>query len=343
MSAAGAALAAAGTSLVLAGGLAALVAWAGPLDSPRARGLHSTPTVTSGGLAVLAATALGALAFSALVPAPAPHLAKAALALGLAGGVGLIGALDDLVDMGARAKLGAQALVALLFALMVAHVERLPLGGGLALPLGPVLGAAGTVLWIVVATNATNFMDGADGLAAGSLALVLAALAVAGFAEGEVAVAGIALAGAAALAGFLPWNLPLRRLFQGDVGALFSGFLASSLAVVAAGRVSLYLVPFCMIPFLTDVLLTLLVRARRGQSLFEAHRDHLYQLWLRATGRPHRALTFRVWAIVAAYCAAGLACEAAPEGLRPPLFALGVAVAAAAWVQARRRLEPRVA
>jgi UDP-N-acetylmuramyl pentapeptide phosphotransferase/UDP-N-acetylglucosamine-1-phosphate transferase len=334
-----AALAGAAASLAVAAASSALVAWTGPLDKPRARSSHVHPTVTSAGLAVMAGAAVGLLVFAHLAPFPLIGLAPTALALGFAGGLGLLGAFDDLVDIGAKGKLLAQAVVGLLFAAMIARIEALPIGGGFRLPLGPVIGALGTTLWLVVATNATNFMDGVDGLAAGSIALVLATLAAAGFVEGETAVAGAALAGAAALVGFLPWNLPARRLFQGDAGALFSGFLAASLAVTASGRVSLYLVPTALTPFLTDVLLTLTVRARRGESLWEAHRDHLYQLWLHKTGKPHVALTLRVWAIMAAYCAYGLACEAAPEGLRPPLFALGVAVAAVLWRQARRGLE----
>jgi UDP-GlcNAc:undecaprenyl-phosphate GlcNAc-1-phosphate transferase len=103
--------------------------------------------------------------------------------------------------------------------------------------------------------------------------------------------------------------------------------------------VSLYFAPTAMIPFLTDVLLTLLIRARRGESLFEAHRDHLYQLWLRKTGKPHAALTLRVWAIMGAYAAYAIACEAAPEAVHPPLFAIGVLVAAILWRRTRRRLE----
>lgn len=339
MSIGAAALAGAVLALAVAVGFSALIAWAGPLDSPRPRGSHSTPTATSGGLAVMAGSGLGLLLFAWLMRGEPPGLANAALALGFAGGLGLAGALDDLIDLGAKGKLMAQAATALLFALMVQRIEALPIGGGVVLPLGPIVGALGTTLWLVVATNAVNFMDGVDGLAAGSLAIALAALAAASLFQGEFGVAGAALAGAGALLGFLPWNLPARRLFQGDAGALFAGFLASGLAVIAAGRVSLYLMPFALTPFLTDVLLTLLVRARRGVSLFEAHREHLYQLWLQRTGRPHAALTVRVWGIVAAYALAGLASEAAPAGVRPILFAVGVALAASGWFAARRRLE----
>lgn len=334
-----AALAGAGVGLATAASACALVAWAGPLDAPRARGSHTTPTVTSGGLAVVAGTSLGLIVFALLASGMVLSLASAAMTLGFAGALGLFGALDDLVDLGAKGKLLAQAVVGLMFTVAVQRIEGLPLGFGFVLPLGAVLGSLGTVLWLVVATNAVNFMDGANGLAAGSMAIVLAALGAAGAIQGEPAVAALAFTGAAALAGFLPWNLPGRRLFQGDAGALFSGFLAAALAVVAAGPVSVYFVPMALTPFLTDVLLTLLVRARRKQSLWQAHRDHLYQLWLRQTGGTHAALAVRVWGIVGAYCAAALACEAAPEAWRFPLFMLGVAIAAVSWRTARQRLE----
>ena len=326
-------------SLVVASAFCALVAWAGPLDAPRARSSHTRPTVTSAGLALMAGSAVGLLLFAVLAPAPLVGLAPTALTLGFAGGLGLLGTFDDLVDVGAKGKLLAQTLVGLLFAILIARIEALPIGGGVALPLGSVIGVVGTTLWLVVATNATNFMDGVDGLASGSLAIVLTALAIACFAEGEPGAAGAALVGAAAIVGFLPWNIPSKRLFQGDAGSLFAGFLAAGLAITASQRVSLYFAPTAMTPFLTDVLLTLAVRARRGQSLYEAHRDHLYQLWLRRTGKPHAALSFRVWAIMAAYAAWALVSEAAPEGGRPLLFALGVAVAAVLWRMARRRLE----
>lgn len=344
MDLAGAVLAAAGVSAAAAAGGAALVAWAGPLDAPVARSSHVVPTVTSGGLAILAATALGLAVFGALAPDGRTDLARAALALGFAGALGLLGALDDLFDLGAKPKLVVQALASVVFAALVARIETLPLGPGMAAHFGVVAGVLGTALWLVVATNAVNFMDGANGLAAGCVAIALSALGAAGLIHGQPAVGAAALIAAAAIIGFLPWNLPARRLFQGDVGALFTGFLVAGLAVVGATAqpdraLSVYLVPFALTPFLTDVLLTLAVRAKRGQSLFQAHRDHLYQVWLTRTGGSHVALAFRAWAITAAYAAAGLASEWAPVGTQPLLFAGGVAVCAGAWVAIRRKLE----
>jgi UDP-N-acetylmuramyl pentapeptide phosphotransferase/UDP-N-acetylglucosamine-1-phosphate transferase len=344
MDLAAAALAGAGASAAAAAAGAALVAWAGPLDKPVARSSHAVPTVTSGGLAILAGVAVGLAVFALAATEGRTDLARIALALGFAGAVGLLGAVDDLFDIGARTKLLIQAIVALAFAILVARIEALPLAPGLVVSLGAAAGVLGTALWIVVATNAVNFMDGANGLAAGCVAITLGALSAAGFMAVQPALGGAALVATAAIVGFLPWNLPARRLFQGDVGALFTGFLIAALAVIGATAqpdraLSVYLVPFALTPFLTDVLLTLALRAKRGQSLLQAHRDHLYQVWLTRTGRSHAALAFRAWTITAVYAGAGLACEWASRDLQPLLFAAGVAVCAGGWVALRRRLE----
>ncbi len=340
-----AAIAAGLASAVTACGLSGLIAWAGPVDPPGSRTSHKRPTPTSGGLSMLAAAGLGAFVFARLC-AGGGGLAAVAATLALAGVLGGMAALDDLYDFGAKAKLAVQAVAALIFALFIGRIEVLPLGV-FDLPLGPVIGGVGTALWIVVATNAMNFMDGANGVAPGAQVITLAAFACAAFQAGLPMLGGAATAGAAACAGFLPWNLR-GKLFQGDVGALFSSFLLAGLAVLAAkggggtghGAVFLYFAPLALFPFLTDVLLTLLVRARRGERLFEAHRDHLYQLWLKHhPARTHSALAARVAAIMAAYAAMALGLQHAPAGLQPPVFAALVAATAWAWTAARRRLE----
>ncbi|HZZ33001.1 MAG TPA: hypothetical protein VFE10_13525, partial [Phenylobacterium sp.] len=173
-----------GTALAVSAGVAAafagLTAWAGPVDLPRDRGMHHRPTPTSGGLAILAGASLGTLVFACVAGGhDAAGMRLAAATLGFSGAVALLGALDDLVDVGAKAKLLLQAVAALLYAVLVARIEAVPLGAGVILPLGPVLGALGTALWIVVATNAVNFMDGANGVAPGALAVALGVLGVA--------------------------------------------------------------------------------------------------------------------------------------------------------------------
>ncbi len=262
--------------------------------------------------------------------------------MGFACAFGLFGALDDIADLGARLKLGLGALLGLAFTVTVAPIQALPLTDTLSLPLGPALGALGGALWIVTATNAVNFMDGANGVAPGGAAVALAALAAAAFAGGAPGVGAAALAGAAATAGFLPFNLK-GRLFQGDAGALFGGFLFAALCLVACGRdgrgpVGLWFGPTALLPFLTDVLLTLLRRARGGRPLLQAHREHLYQRWLAASpGRTHAALALRTTAAMAASSALALALNAAPEPWRAAGFALATLGAILAWRAAGTR------
>ena len=196
--------------------------------------------------------------------------------------LGLVGAWDDLFDLGARFKLLTQIVLSLLFAVFVARIEAIPLTSGLNLPLGAVVGVIGTALWLVVVINAVNFMDGANGLAPGAVAITLLAFALTAFQQGAPSYGGTAIVAALAAFGFLPWNFPKARLFQGDAGALFSGFLLAALAVIGAGPrgqgpVFLLFAPLALLPFLVDVLLTLLVRAKAKKRLFDAHSEHLYQ------------------------------------------------------------------
>ena len=293
-------------------GLSALLSWCGPVDRPRDRGMHATPTPTAGGLAMMGGTAA-----ALLVVAPFAHLSAlvdpplcAAFAIALLHG--LIGALDDVFDFGARAKLLAQVALALVFAIFVAHPVRILVTDGLALNLPVWASIAGTALWVVVVVNAVNFMDGSNGLIAGAMAIVLAGLGLRALSGEWPLLAVLWLAGSAAYLGFLPWNFPRARLFQGDAGALFAGALVATLAVVAGGKVgadaalNLFAAPIALMPLLTDVLLTLAVRARRRAPLFKAHRDHLFQRWLAAHGGNHAKLARRLWAITGAFTFAAM-------------------------------------
>ena len=136
----GAIIAGAAAALTAAAIVSGLVAWAGPVDRPRERGSHKTPTPTSGGLGIIAGTGLGLWVFNTLAPNPSIELVKLAVAFGLAAALGLIGAVDDLLDLGAKTKLLAQISIALLFAALVAHIEAIPLWGAHSLALGPILG-----------------------------------------------------------------------------------------------------------------------------------------------------------------------------------------------------------
>jgi UDP-N-acetylmuramyl pentapeptide phosphotransferase/UDP-N-acetylglucosamine-1-phosphate transferase len=341
----GASIAASAVALMAAGAISGAVAWAGPVDRPRERGSHHTPTPTSGGLGILAGACAGLMTFAALAPATTADVGKIAAALGLASALGLLGALDDLFDFGAKIKFLAQVALALLFSIVVARIEAIPITGALSLSLGPVVGVIGTALWLVVVVNAVNFMDGANGLAPGAVAIALFAFAFMAFAGSSILCGAAALTAALAGLGFMPWNFPKARLFQGDAGALFSGFLLAELAVIAAGSsgrgpVFVLFAPLALLPFLVDVLLTLLVRTRAKQRLFDAHSDHLYQRWLARHGRFHQALAWRMFAVMGVFAAGAVALG--PVGCAGQLlgFVAATIAAVSVWVLISRRNPP---
>ena len=325
--------------LALAAGISALltglVAGCGPIDSVKARSSHYTPTPTGAGLGILAGTAAGA----ALLAPGAPALAVAAAAAAM---LGLFGAADDLLDLGAGPKLFVQIAAALAIAIWGPRISELPLAPGFTLQLAAAAGVAGTALFLLVLMNAVNFMDGSDGLAPGWAVIAALGLALASWSAADRELAAVALAAAAAGLGFLPWNLR-RRVFQGDVGAFFSSAFLGGLGLLMAmrGVTTPYFVVFTALPLIVDVLLTLIVRARRGGNLSEAHKEHLYQLWLHATGRPHLALAGRVWALVAVTTAIGFSFELyAPQWAFAGLMATTAALSAG-WVRLRARLSDR--
>ncbi len=172
--------------------------------------------------------------------------------------------------------------------------------------------------------------------------IVLIAFAFAAFAAGAPLCGGAALTLAIAGLGFMPWNFPKARLFQGDAGALFSGFLLAELAVIAAGSrgegpVFELFVPLALLPFLVDVLLTLLVRVNRKQRLFDAHRDHLYQRWLARHHRSHQELAWRLFSLMAVFAASAVALQRVGPAGQLAGFIAATALAVVVWSVLSRR------
>ena len=146
----------------------------------------------------------------------------------------------------------------------------------------------------------------------------------------------LALLGAAAGLGFLPWNLPAGRIFQGDAGALFSSALFAALVLEAAGRsgegaVSLWFGPLALLVLLTDVFITLLARARRRAPLLSAHRDHLFQRWLGVGGRTHGGLSVRIWGMTLGLTIAAISLQFVPVACRSVIFGLCLVLSVVGW------------
>lgn len=324
----------------------------GPIDNPRARGSHADPTPTSGGLVIMAATALSIGVALGFWGREIPGSSRDGLALfGFAAVLGLSGAIDDMFDLPPRLRLLFQAVVCLIFAWLY-RVTALDFGFGLNVHLWAPVGLLGSALWLLVGINAVNFMDGSNGLAVGVQGLsllVLSGLMI--MAAGEIALGtylGLAVvicaAAAGAHAGFLPFNLPLGRVFQGDAGSLFGGGLITGAALVlkAYGAASVWFTGFVLAPLLVDVVLTLGVRLIERRDVFRAHKEHLYQLWLQHCDPDHGRLALHVWGLCAVCSLIGLGAHiidvAWRVDLRFPLLALVVAILSILWVRTRRQL-----
>lgn len=234
----------------------------GLMDAPNARSLHTVPTPRAGGVGIVLSVALSmavATIFNSLDFSP--FFVSLAVAWLLVFSVSLF---DDIHDLRAGIRLLVHGAAALLVV------------SGLDLPVAwwPIV-----VPGIVWATNLFNFMDGMDGLAAGMGLIGSLTLLILFSSSGMPVAALLTAVLAGAVSGFLPWNLPRASLFLGDAGAAPLGFLLASLALVGVseGAFSVPVAALPFLPFVLDASLTLAFRAARGDVLWKAHREHLYQ------------------------------------------------------------------
>lgn len=267
-------------ALLSAGAVRAMIARP-ILDHPNHRSAHARPTPRGGGAGAVLAFVAGMLVlyqaadFARIAERPFLGVILAALA------IAAVGLWDDVRDLPARVRLAAQLGAALVAVATGLSLTRLALPG-----IGPVelgwLGLPLTLFWIVGCTNAVNFMDGLDGLVGGTLVIACAALALVAAHQGGWFVYAAALFLAAGFLGFLPFNLHPARIFMGDVGSQFAGFMLAVLAVAAsrfdASQVSFLIVPLLLFGLLFDAAFTLARRALMGERLGEGHRTHLYQM-----------------------------------------------------------------
>jgi len=254
-------------------GAEAMARWRVLVDMPNERSSHKLPTPRGGGIGLV----IGALAGGAIAAAPSPELGGLAIGGAIAAIAGLA---DDRKAQGPLIKFGAQFIAAFVAMASGLVFERV------ALPIFGVVelgwtGTAITLLWFVGLTNAYNFMDGLDALAAttGTVAALFLGLAL--LMMGQDATAKLAFVLAAACFGFLIVNKPPARVFMGDVGSQFLGFVFAGLGVLAAraetGGLAFWLVPLLLMHFLFDTIFTATRRALNGENVLAAHRTHLYQ------------------------------------------------------------------
>jgi len=240
----------------------------GLVDRPNERSSHSIATPRGGGVGIV-------LAFLF-----AGFFLKDYLFIILAGVVGLIGLLEDRFAILPKIRLLFQFVIAALVVILFRGVPA------------SVITVFVFLFWIVFiagTANFFNFMDGINGIAGltgfvgfGLMALFL----LLNSHESDAAVMNLALS--MGCLGFLPFNISKAKVFMGDVGSIFLGFIFASFVVKLSLSADVFL---CLIMFLStfyaDGLITIYSRWRKGENLMEAHRNHLYQYLCNELQVPH--------------------------------------------------------
>ena len=279
----------------------------GAVDLPEERRAHHKPTATAGGVAIfIAFWVAAALSGSLQDPATVGILVGSAF-------LAVLCLVDDIYHLSPAPRLLGQivvAMIALQWGVRVAGVTN-PLalfGGSAYLSLGAWSGPV-TVVWIVFMTNAINWIDALDGLAAGVCALAAGTLAVMAISAGMTDVGVLSAAAAGACLGFLPYNFTPASIFMGDTGAMFLGYLLACVSVTGALKSTAVLAVFVPVLVLGvpiyDTLSTATRRAVNGQPIYTADRTHLHHRLL-ARGFTQRQTVLLIYGLTAVLCSVAL-------------------------------------
>lgn len=245
----------------------------GAVDVPKDnRRMHKKPMPLLGGLSIFLGFTISGLLFCELTPSVIAAWFGGLLII-------IIGILDDKYALNAWIKLFGQiaaATVAVgLGGVQIDHINlfgRYIHFGVLAIPI--------TILWIVGMTNAINLIDGLDGLACGVSAISSTSLLIVTLMHADLAVAMLTAILTGACIGFLPFNRNPAKIFMGDTGALFLGYMLSILSIIGVFKTTAvvsFLIPVIIFGYpLFDTVFAFARRILQGRSPFSADRGHLH-------------------------------------------------------------------
>jgi UDP-GlcNAc:undecaprenyl-phosphate GlcNAc-1-phosphate transferase len=236
----------------------------GFVDLPAQRKVHHTPIPLMGGVAIFAGAVVAVLLFSNQL---ADSVVGVFLAMSL---VAFTGLLDDRYHLPAWAKLGSQFVAFLILAFFDIQVK---------LPLPDWIDTIITFIWLAGISNAINFLDNMDGLSAGVSGVAAAFILLLGLQNNQFLVSALSAAVLGACLGFLRFNFKPARIFMGDAGALFLGFILAILGLQLRFPENVNFVTWMVPVFILavpifDTTLVIFSRLRRGVSPNTAGKDH---------------------------------------------------------------------
>ena len=242
-----------------------------PKDNRR---MHKVPIPRMGGLAIFAGFLVSVLFFVPLGTEFRSILIGALILV-------VLGIIDDIVALKPKTKFAGQIIAALIPALSGVSIHGIvnPFVPGQYSTLG-IFSIPLTVIWIVGITNAVNFIDGLDGLACGVSAIATVTMFIIAVLFGETYIALMMAALAGACLGFLPYNMNPAKIFMGDTGSMFLGYILATVSI--QGLFKFYAVISFAVPFILlglpifDTGFAIVRRLLKGQSPLQADRGHVH-------------------------------------------------------------------
>jgi UDP-GlcNAc:undecaprenyl-phosphate/decaprenyl-phosphate GlcNAc-1-phosphate transferase len=275
----------------------------GVVDRPNQRKIHSDHKPLMGGLALYASFAFALLLFS-----PALHMDDVLAILSGAAVLAVIGLMDDHYNLGIRIRLVVMVLAVCVLIGAGIHIRMFH---------NPLIDYPLTIIWVVAVTNAVNFLDNMDGLAAGLTAIAAAFFLLIGLLEDLALVRILSAALLGSAMGFLTYNFNPASTFMGDMGALPLGFVLAVLGIVVefgSQPVSVsWLVPVLVLALpIFDINLVIFTRLLEGRSPGEAGKDHTSHR-LMSIGLKQRATLLVLYGACVFFGMVGLVISGAPS------------------------------
>ncbi len=236
----------------------------GVVDHPNQRKIHKDNKPMMGGLAIYVGFALALILLS-----PPQYLIEFGALLCGSAFLALVGLVDDRYTLGIKSKMLAEIIATLVLIAAGIHIQMFN---------NPLIDDPLTLFWVVALTNAVNFLDNMDGLAAGLSAIAGGFFTLIAFTQGLSLVSSLAAALTGSAVGFLIYNFSPASSFMGDMGALVLGFLLAILGIklkFTSPPDVTWMVPLLVLALpLFDITLVVITRILEGRSPGQAGKDH---------------------------------------------------------------------
>ena len=275
----------------------------GAVDKPDARKVHHGPIPRLGGLAIYAGFMVSVIATIGFTYEMVGIMVGATFLIA-------VGIADDVYSLPPKVKLLGQIIAAaipvVIFNINIEWID-VPRLGIIYLP--EIISLPLTIFWIIGFVNTVNLIDGLDGLAAGIATIASIAIALLAFQMGQWVAAAAMVAMTGACLAFLQYNFNPAKIFMGDTGSMFLGYIISAVSVMGSMKTvatAVLIVPLLALTVpITDTLLAIVRRKSSGVPIFSPDKNHLHHRLL-AKGLNQKQVVLVMYALTAFFSCTSL-------------------------------------